>query len=250
MSRQYSAQDVIGLPRMKAPAALGLGEALLAAAEQHGAPKSAQRALARLVDAQKALGAVLVDESPQRVSNPEAVKTDRAVDNAWAALHLWLSGWSRLEVGAENASATAALNAIFPDGLAFTQRTFAEEWGESEVRLQRIARDWQDLLGSLGGAPFLKTLRAAHRAYGEALNITAASAATPAPPQRRAALDEFLGALRGYVLKVAAHAEGEDDTAQAHVAQLLLPLSQAVGTQAETPRVEGVPTPAPADPTR
>jgi len=29
MSRQYSAQDVIGLPRMKAPAALGLGEALL-----------------------------------------------------------------------------------------------------------------------------------------------------------------------------------------------------------------------------
>jgi hypothetical protein len=48
---------------------------------------------------------------------------------------------------------------------------------------------------------------------------------------------------------VAARAEG-DDTAQAHVAQLLLPRSQAVGTQAETQRVEGVPTPAPADPTR
>ena len=41
--------------------------------------------------------------TPQRVSNPEAVKADRAVDNAWAARHLWLSGWSRLEVGAEAA---------------------------------------------------------------------------------------------------------------------------------------------------
>ena len=244
MSRQYSAQDVIGLPRMKAPAALGLGEALLAAAEQHGAPKSAQRALERLVDAQKTLSAVLVDDSPQRVSNPEAVKTDRAVDNAWAALHLWLSGWARLEVGTENTEATGALTAIFPDGLAFTQRPYAEAWGESEVRLQRITRDWQDLLGSLGGAAFLKSLRAAHRAYGEALKITAVADAPPAPPQRRAALDEFLAALRGYVLKVAAHAEGEDETVQAHVAQLLLPLSRARGTEAETPREEKVPTPA------
>ncbi|NUN53941.1 MAG: hypothetical protein HUU06_14315, partial [Planctomycetaceae bacterium] len=138
--------------------------------------------------------------------------------------HDWLTGWSKLPGGAPEAhKARAILADILPQGLAFTRIAHELEWAESEARLAGIAQRKLDLpIRDLGGAPFLDALRDAHRHYGEALGL-------PHPAHERDqvsdSLEDFLDALRTYVVRVTAHVDRDDPATIALAEQLLAPLT-------------------------
>lgn len=226
MGRSYTANDVIELPRMTAPAALALGAALLAAAEEFGAPRIAKRALDRLSAAHAELNDAMVALAQKKKYGPEVVLADRVLDGCWAALGGWLAGWRRLPGAPQASRAGAVYDALFHDGLAFIQLPYVEEWSESALRLQRLAADdHEKTVAELGGKEFVTRLRAAHKAYGERLEITSAGVASdPTLGTRRPQLDAFAQSLRAYVLKVASYAEDDDPASEELVGNLLKPL--------------------------
>ncbi|MDB4927830.1 MAG: hypothetical protein JWM10_314 [Myxococcaceae bacterium] len=139
---------------------------------------------------------------------------------------------------------------LFPTGLGFIQLPYKEEWAESATRLKRLDEGGHEqAVGELGGREFLKQVKAAHKAYGEALDITASTDAAPDTTggTRRPQIDAFANALRGYVLKVASHAD-EDDTASGElVANLLKPLTEFRARSAASAEA-ATPAPDPAKP--
>jgi hypothetical protein len=229
MIRRYAATDVIGLPRMSAPAALALGAALASAAKKYGVPKPAERAAQRLTAAHGALDAALVTLAPKKGYGPEAIAADRIIDDCWGALHDWLHGWARLPRGPQRALAAGVIAAIFPTGLGFIQLPYREEWAESATRLTRLDEGGHEqAVVELGGKEFVKQVKAAHKVYGEQLDITASSDAAPDAPggTKRPQIDAFANALRAYVLKVASHADEDDAASGERVANLLKPLTE------------------------
>lgn len=247
MGRSYTANDVIELPRMTAPSALALGAALLAAAEQFGAPKTAKRALDRLAAAHAALNDAMVALAQKKKYGPEVMAADRALDDCWAALGGWLGGWRRLPAAPQAARAGAVYDALFHDGLSFIQLPYAEQWSESALRLQRLgADDHEKTVAELGGREFVTRLRAAHRTYGERLAITSAAAASdPTVGTRRPQLDAFGETLRKYVLKVASHADEDDAGSEELVGNLLKPLVEHRARAASAAAEPAAPAPAP-----
>jgi hypothetical protein len=241
MGRSYTANDVIELPRMTAPAALALGAALLAAAAEFGAPRTAKRSLDRLSAAHAELNDAMVALAEKKKYGPEVVLADRVLDACWAALAAWLGGWRRLPGAPQAPRAGAVYDAVFHDGLAFIQLPYMEEWSESALRLQRLAADdHEKTVAELGGKEFVTRLRAAHRTYGERLEITSAGAASdPTLGIRRPQLDAFAQGLRAYVLKVASYAEDDDPASEELVANLLKPLverrARATANTADAP---------------
>ncbi len=245
MGRSYTANDVIELPRMTAPSALALGAALLAAAQEFGAPRIAKRALDRLTATHGALNDAMVALAQKKKYGPEVVAADRALDDCWAALSGWLGGWRRLPGAPQAARAGAVYDAVFHDGLAFIQLPYVEEWSESGLRLQRLAADdHEKTVVELGGKEFVTRLRAAHKTYGERLEITSAGAASdPAIGTRRPQLDAFAQSLRAYVLKVASYAEDDDPASEELVGNLLKPLVEHRARATATVSDPATPTP-------
>src|SRR4051812_45698681 len=62
----------------------------------------------------------------------------------------------------------------------------------------------------LGGGDFLKTIKAAHKVYGDVVGTTKPKAQEPDAAQVRKPLDDLLSALRRYVLSVTASADEDD----------------------------------------
>nr|MBK7066249.1 hypothetical protein [Deltaproteobacteria bacterium] len=220
-----------------------LGAAPLAAAQEFGAPRIAKRALDRLTRARR---------SQRRDGRPRAEKKygpesspPTALDDCWAALSGWLGGWRRLPGAPQAARAGAVYDAVFHDGLAFIQLPYVEEWSESGLRLQRLAADdHEKTVVELGGKEFVTRLRAAHKTYGERLEITSAGAASdPAIGTRRPQLDAFAQSLRAYVLKVASYAEDDDPASEELVGNLLKPLVEHRARATATATDPAAPTP-------
>lgn len=225
MTRSYDAQDVIALPRLKAPGTHALGVALLSAAEPYELPKSLARTLGRLRGSVLSLGEALALVTPRGGYPPETVAADVVVDACAGALRSWLQGWAKLPGVSQAAQAQGVLDDIFKDGLDFTQIAYPDEWGEVGARLKTLHdKGHEETIEALGGKLFLVRLRAAHKTYGDLLGITEAKEAAAPKVRRREAYEATLGALREYVLKVAAHADEEDEASQELVRQLLRPL--------------------------
>ncbi len=255
MSRSYAADDVIALPRMSAAHAFALGTSLVAAAGKHSVPKSAAKAFRRLEDANGNLNQALLAAAADKTYGPEAVAADRVIDNAWGSLHDWLLAWKRLPDSPSAAKAGAVHAAVFPDGLAFIQKAFPEEWTQSQLRLQKIDRDGHGTaISDLGGKEILTKVKSAHKTYGSVLGITNVDEATKVSsgPAKRPHLDAFASALRDYVAKVAASAEPDDDASQQLATSLLAPLTdfkaKSAGTTAAAPATPAA-APEPAAPT-
>ncbi|HEU4532492.1 MAG TPA: hypothetical protein VFS00_00195 [Polyangiaceae bacterium] len=222
------ALDLVTLPRLSASAAVALGTELMAKADARGTlPPGVDRARGRLeeaLDRLRASRSVLEDAT---VIDAHAVSdADHELDTAWSALYSFLQGWAKLpRKDEERGAAQILLDAIYPNGLKFTQLTFKHEWAESQARLERLGEEYYSgLLAKLGGIPFKEELLDAQRAYGAALKIAGPEGAPKSTAHEHAPLHEFVEALRAYVVQASAHAEHGGD-AQTLAEALLAPFT-------------------------
>jgi hypothetical protein len=237
MLRSFRAQDFIQLPPLGEAGTLTLVDELEAIARATPkVPSSVLGVLARLLEACTDLQKhISVRERAGSAADPRARAADRALDDAWGAFQSWLLGWTRLPDKAHPliAEARAIYASLFPKGLQFLTLDFKDEWNESQQRLDHVTEtQLDDVIGKLGGKPFLVTVARCHRAYGEALQITAPrdgeSSADPDAAVRRS-LDATHLAVREYVAHVAAMVRRTDSETVTMAAVLLEPLSLRAG---------------------
>ncbi|HEU4411004.1 MAG TPA: hypothetical protein VFS43_37475 [Polyangiaceae bacterium] len=247
------ALDLVSMPRLPASTAVAMGTELLAKADAREAlPPGLDKARGRLEEALERLRASrsVLEDAPV-IDAVAVAEADHDLDTTWSALHSFLQGWAKLPgKDEERGAAQVLLDAVFPNGLKFTQLTFKLEWAESQARLERLEEEYYTgLLKKLGGVPFLEELREVQQAYGEALMITS----PPGPPKsarthEHAPLQEFVEALRLYVVQASAHAETGEGDAQAFVNDLLAPfttwLSSVRARRAKDKKPGGTPPPA------
>ncbi|UQA58679.1 hypothetical protein [Polyangium aurulentum] len=229
MSRSFSSDSLIALPNLTAISTARLMRELLnVAATENALPA----AIADDRDALAAAHEVLLIELGKRLEGEGAQKAlvrsaDRVEDNAFGALSDFLLAFSRLpeDRHPEAAEAQAVHDALFPQGLGFLAIRPADEWQEAETRLRLIQeKGLGTTIAKLGGTPFLVELAAAHKAYGEALGITAVKP-EPEAPSVGGAREAALEALRSYVLRVAAHVKKGEPATAALAERLLEPLA-------------------------
>jgi len=233
MLRSFRAQDFIQLPSLGEAGMLTLVDELEQAvkAETTKLPSTVYAALSNLLAVSTELKkTIALREKAGSTADPRARAADRALDDAWGAFQSWLLGWTRLPDRAHPlvSDARALYAALFPKGLQFLTLDFKDEWNESQQRLDHIAGARLDeVIGKLGGAAFLATLSRTHRAYGEALHITAPRGGEGTEPDAhvRKALDAAHMALRDYVAQVAATVRRADGDSIAFAERLLAPVS-------------------------
>lgn len=209
--------------RLDAHGTLGMTGRILAAAEGEHLVPFLSSALRRVQQAAAALDEALRDRPAAPIVNDEARRADLAVDAAWGAFHEAIAAWARLPLPDARADqATDLLASHFPDGLAFTQLTYAAEWSVSKTRLAKIDKDATAIVAALGLNPFLDQVRQTHATYGKVLGITEAQAAGGNESSNISVpLNTLRKALRDYALKVIAHVD-PDHPGSAPLAQRLL----------------------------
>ncbi len=228
MARSFMSNDIIVLPRLSALAVGALlREMLTVAGVEKKLPASIAAERDDLAGAQEGLQ-VELKRRLEGADSPKVKAADLVEDTIFAALFDWLRGWSKLPDRFPQADqAREIVDAFYADGLRFTLLTPKLEWQEAEARIGlMIDKGYDAVIKKLGGQPFLDELFAAHKAYGEALGITAVSAGSNGDPlsigeKRDAAMD----ALRSYVLRVAAHVRKSDPESAELAARLLAPLT-------------------------
>lgn len=209
MARSYESLDLVQLPRLTAEETLALVRELVTEAKAAGElPPEVRESLDELEDAGEALGEQLLRRrrlADDGVDPEEAREADGTVDNAWGATRDFLSAWGRLGDEAQAERARAVLARVFPDGLTFLNKPYKAQWADSETRLVLIDRGGlASEIEALGGGTFLRVLREAHRAHGEALHITSARPRPSEPAKVRGSFAETQGALRHYLVRVVA----------------------------------------------
>ncbi len=231
MARQFLLSDMVQLPKLDAASAVTLVHQLLTLAAQHKKlPTGIEKARKLLAARHKEVQAGLSERLAGAVGDPRRARlADQWEDQAFSALYDLLAGHSKLPDSEPSAAvARSALATVFPDGLRFTQLTYAQQWAEANARLERIAADGlEPLLRQLGGEPFLRNLKKAHREYGEALGVTSprAAVAAPAAPVREP-LQRLQAALRQYVLQLIAYVNEDEPTTVELAEALLTPLTE------------------------
>ncbi len=241
MLRSFRAQDFIQLPPLGEAGTLTLVDELEAIARATPkVPSPVLGVLAHLLESCAELQKhIAVRERAGSAADPRARAADRALDDAWGAFQSWLLGWSRLPDRTHPlvTDARALYAALFPKGLQFLTLDFKDEWNESQQRLDHVTEtQLDDVISKLGGRPFLVNVARCHRAYGEALHITAPregdgdSAASDPDAAVRRSLDATHLAVREYVAHVAAMVRRSDSDTVAMAAILLEPLSLRAGS--------------------
>jgi hypothetical protein len=227
MARSYDAADIVQLPKLSASGAIALGASLITTAKAETLAGSVEKAFSRLKKTHAALRQAAQGRLVPGVAedSPDIRAADRDLDAAWSATYDWATGWAKLP-GKGNAPRAALartlLQALFADGLKFTQLRYKLEWAESQTRLDVIEQEHLDeSFDALGGGAFLDALKAAHKVYGDLLGLTKTTAPEAPAGDVRQPLDAFHAALRTYVVAVTASAD-EDDADSVEVAQKLL----------------------------
>lgn len=226
MARSYLAEDVIQLPPLSAGDALALATALVARMERGPLPPFLERSAAKVVTCLGNLREAMRQRAEAEADSGEVRIVDRDLDAAWGALLDLCRSYVDLPYEDNLVYAKAArtlVDALFYDGLKFTQLKVRDQWVESQTRLDLIeSRGLQPLIEQLGGTVHLQTLRRAHDAYGRVLRITDQSgeSARQVASERKALSD----AIRAYVLRVAAYGEDDDEQALVTSESLIAPL--------------------------
>ena len=234
MSQSFRPQDFIHLPSLGEAGTLTLVDELIEVAQATPkVPSHVTASIARLLESiEETKKAIASRERAGSRLDPRARAADRALDDAWGALQSWLLGWTKLPDDSHPSvsDARALYAALFPKGLQFLTLDFKDEWTESQNRIDQIVQHKLDaVFRTLGGVPFLATLRAAHKNYGEALHITEGSSNQPDPDGLvRRALGNTRMALREYVAQVAATVRQNEPHSLDLAAVLLAPLSARV----------------------
>lgn len=223
-----ASSDLIQLPRLSAPEASGLlGELLLAAAGVGPLPAGIERSRRSLAAAHAKLESAITGISVEAADAEVQRLADRAIDNAWEATFLWLSGFCKLPEDANaNLPAARALHAqVFPDAISFTKLPYKVQWAESKARLDSIANEGlEQTFAALGGSSFLAELYRSHKAYEEALRPLLEL--DDDPKHSHGELLAASVALRQYVARVASYADPGVSGSEALSNALLAPLSR------------------------
>ncbi len=232
MDRSFEAADLVQLPTIGVAGAIALGTELATQVNASGKlPAPITKAFAALAASHLALRDAAQGRLPDAsmLESASVREADRTLDAAWSSTFDWCTGWSKvpLEVNAAKvAIARGLLASLFSTGLKFTQIQYKLEWSESQTRLDLIDREQLSAsFDALGGEAFLKTIRAAHKAYGEALGLTKAKTEV-AQPSLREPLDAFLAALRVVIVRVSAHSDPDVPGSAELAKRLLGPVTQ------------------------
>lgn len=227
MSRAFTVEDILTLPRFTGASAAQLLKELLASARaEAGLPPWLEPDLVDLAEAYAALPDDLTQSHTEPGRSLGAAPADLAEDNAFIALYEWLSAWARLPE-AHHPLASAAqliLAAVFPQGRRFLAIRPSDEWQEADRRLKLIEEQgYGVLVAELGGQPFLDELGRVHEAYGQALCQRSDGSGAEASPHREAR-EAAAEVMRAYVLRVSAHVRPKDPATVALADRLLAPL--------------------------
>jgi hypothetical protein len=199
-------------------------EALAAALEP-----TLQRSLTRLTAARDTLQKAAVAQAPLlREDSEAAVAADRELDSGWAGLHLMLQGVARFPGFPDRQRhAEALLNALYPNGLDFTQMGFKVEWAESSIRLKRVE---EQRLGThfttLGLAEYHTKLLALQAEYGKALGVTDVNAPAAPVPSQLEPLQALGVELKDWVVRVVASVEPDRPKSGERARRLLNPIEE------------------------
>lgn len=220
--------DLIQLPRLSVAEAAGLlGEMLHAAANVGPLPAGIDRSRQRLASAYAALERSITGIAVDAADAERQREADRALDNAWEATQLWLSGFCKLPQAA-NSHVVAARNLaaqVFPDGLSFTKLPYKVQFAESQARLDLIANEGhEETFAVLGGSSFLAELYRTHKAYGDALKPLLEL--DDDPKHQKGELAGAMAALRQYVARVVSFSDPLVTGSDALSNALLAPLAR------------------------
>jgi hypothetical protein len=246
MKRSYEPFDLVQLPRLDATGAQALGTEVLTIAKTKDLSEPVAESLTELAVAHRALVALAADRLPTTKPDPAASKAaDAALDASWRALFDVIGGWSKLPNHAQATLAASLRSQLFPDGLQFLKLAYKLEWAESNSRLLLIKnRRLEAAIEELGAGSILKTLREAHKTYGQVLGITQAKQAEQDTTGIRDRLGEFATALRRYIVRVAASVKTKDESTAKLAVELLSPIQDWEST-GRTPPVDVEPPPEP-----
>lgn len=248
MTREFSVESLVALPRLSVDSGLALWQALRAAVE---AEKKLPKFLTPSWQQVEALGGALALAARTRLSetgksqSSNRRQADLVVDNAVGALDQFLAAWERLPDSLwESQLAASTRQALFPDGTGFLKLSFEQEWAQVERRIALGKSEGLDKnIDKLGGGAFWKHLMAAQTAYGKVLGLTA----VPAPPAEtvglRDPLEALVAALRLYVIKVTAHRDEAAPETLALSDRLLRPLASWVSKAPKSAEAEPAPVP-------
>ncbi len=252
MSISFDPSPYTRAPLLNVASAVTLGTALLAAL-----PKKPE---ARIAKAAKRLQAAVAElqqvwkESDAKVEADDSRSADQAIDNAYANLFARLQAYAALDSEHHPRANRAAelASVLFPTGLAFLKLPYAEEWAESQKRLDRVESDGlAKELDELAGKEFLAEVRRLHIAYGVAIGVTqakkmpATEAAKPGEPLRKVAQAVVL-----YASQVSSLYDPDEPETLDLIRRCLAPIDDLRQAQARRSSATGEvsPPPVPAGP--
>jgi hypothetical protein len=252
MPPAFDADQYTTVPTRSPAATIGLARALISAAASRP-PKAVAQRLAKLRERAELLQQSWIDAA-RPTPTGDLRKLDNVLDRRWSALRGRLDCCVLLGDDDHAPRAQALLTTLFPTGLDFLKLPYAEEWAQSERRLELIASDELEAeIEALVGEPYLPLLRQAHEAYGIALGITKAKEAAPAAARVLEPLRELKEAITSYARGVIGTMDEDDPKSVKAAEKQLEPIlrarrSQATGEATAEEPAEPVEAPLPALP--
>ncbi len=167
-------------------------------------------------------------KAPVTRTRPQVV----ALIGVWSALQGRLVAWTRLPPGEhpESVRAQELLDALFANGRDFLKLEQAPLWAESARRLDLLdAASRAAEAEALAGEAFVRSVRKAHKACGDALGTTAAKEPAGAAVDLMPLLNEVRDAVAAYALQLLAATDHDDAASVARTAHALAPIDEQRG---------------------
>jgi hypothetical protein len=232
MSRSFSAVDLVTLPTFSSAGAFAVGQQLIAVVRlEPGLPPLIAPSYERLAATHVTLGEsrTFMNEV-QELDTGATAEADLWVDTNVGAFHGFLQGWARLSTRGEAVPqverARQLIEGVFPKGLRFLKLPYKIQWAETRQCLDRLRQpDYAAHVEALGAGAFVEAIGEAFQAYGASLRMNDLKAEAKAAVKVREPLDNFVAALRAYVLHVTTYASGGGAAEQALAETLLKPLA-------------------------
>jgi len=244
--KTFEPRDLIRLPNLGSASAIALGGQLLAALKaEKRLPSLIGKRARRLRRTYDAFARAARDRVGTDATVEDRRDEVRLQENAaWTALHLWVTGWSKIahEAAADQRREAAKVESVLFGGTqGFVRQRYELAWADADQRLKLLVeRELEEAIRSLGGELFLESVRRAHQASADVLGMTKPKphALKPHAPVKEL-LDELRDAMREYVMQVSAHALADED-AKLLASRLLAPLAEWEATKrSRTPAPEG-----------
>ena len=180
---------------------------------------------------------------------------DLRVDRAFSAVRSRVQNWVDVEDEERGERAQELLELLFPTGLDFLNLPYPQQWAECERRIVLIDQDGLEAdIVDLVDTRFLKRMREAQIAYGEALQITKKKDAVEPTERVIDAMRELKAEIAGYARLVLGLTDEDNPKSVAAAEAQLEPIlryrkrTSGAGEDAELPVAEPIDAPLPEPP--